>query len=126
MNTNKIEKFKSIAGVILLLAIFGFIFIYFFVGLLNEDVLLRVRFLEPRNMVFTGYAKVLLCFSGMGLSLPILYIITKTLYMKALKSRKEPNKGSVMKKLWLPIIAFSFTGFIVAYIWQSLLLPVYR
>ena len=123
-----VEKIKIILGLVIILGGFGFLFYLSAVGMISEDIAIRVRFKEPRNMVFEGYPKILICLSGLMislamLSLPFMGVINRKFEYKA--SNKRRTKW-FEEKVWVPTVALAFTGVITAFIWQSINLPVYR
>jgi hypothetical protein len=77
-------------------------------------------------MVFSCHPKYLLCLSGLGITTPMLYIFIKGMYIKLFSPASIGKKDFFVEKLFLPVVAFSFVGLVMAYIWQSLLLSAYR
>ena len=119
---------KIVVSTVLFTGMFGVILYLCLQGIFAEDIALPVRDKHPRHLVFVGYPKLLLCLSGMTMASTMLYIPIKA-FINGVFTGKYTNtlrKDWFLNKLFTLIVAASFIGFIIAYIWQSLDNPIYR
>ena len=117
---------KVILGAALLLLMFGWLFIFFMDGLFIEGLAVKVRTRSPDHMLFTGWPKQLLCISGVLLSTVMLYMPLGIIAMKLSIFTKEQRFHKLLiEKLFLPMMAVSFSGIVLAYIWQGIVGSIY-
>ena len=125
----KAYHFKLFLLMFILALGFGALFIVSADGFFFHDVALRVRFREPRNLVFTGQAKNLLCFSGVLLSAAMLSVPAVILVNKAWLPGNKPKirKNLFLNKAFPVLVLLSFLSFMLSYFWQvTLFAEIYR
>jgi len=120
------EKLTLILGAILYVGMFGFALVFCLQGLFANDIAVEARSVEPSKMVYVGYPKLLFCLSGMGMSLMMLCLPLIAFVARVSKKEVRWRVGSPVERVFIPVVAASLTGLVIAYIWQGLLNPVYR
>ena len=121
-------KLKVISSLVFMVLLLAYVLYSSSTGLFSEDVAIKVRAMEPRNMVFTGYPQILLCLSGIIFSsVPLVIMgIAGYLKFKRIDLALSWQQKKTLEKVLTPVITAPIILLVTAYIWNGLLLPEYR
>jgi len=119
------ERIKITIGILLFGIGLSYLLFVSIEGFFLSEVAIRVKSVPEKYLVYTGYPKYLICASGLVFSSVFLFTLLKQTYLRLFLKLEKRLTSNYENRFLIPICAFSLTGAVIAYIWQSLISPVY-